>query len=361
MHLSEEISNPLDLAQGDATWFLALRSLDTHSELLPEIPITRLLLALVDIEDQTPLKLDILSQEPDRTQLIDFLQQAIGQQPGVLSERLRPKQIWVEETYLDEMLSPALAEFDISISLTLPDQALAEGLAGLQETFSLGMPVLSGLLSVPGANPSILRNLCSAAAHFYRHTPWRCLADAQPLSVTIAPPGKRYYIQIMGQAGLEYGLVIYQNWKDLEQFYQISDNPLSHIPASGWRSLTFESKQNLPLEDLIAIEKHACEIAAQEAYPFPVVYTLDDIQRPALEELKVFEVVMRALPEFVDKHLLLNEDNQGDYSAAIMQSRLELDRDTCSVTIEYPANPSPAPDSPYLTYLENQKQIESDT
>ncbi|MBN2549423.1 MAG: hypothetical protein JXB15_09715 [Anaerolineales bacterium] len=159
------------------------------------------------------------------------------------------------------------------------------------------------LLNTPGVTPEFAKALFEAAADYYRAAPWRKLADIQPLQASVIPSGQQIYIQLMGNAGLEYGLIFYDRLEDLENSYRITNNPLLQLPATGLHSLSFEQPTNLPAADRAAAKKYKWPVASSTAYPFPAVYLMDDLQRPDRAELIRIEALLRAIPHFVNGHL----------------------------------------------------------
>jgi hypothetical protein len=335
MPLAQPISDRSDLPHRQSVWFLTQRKLETKSELLLGSSEERQLLALLDVHDQKVIQLDILSSEVDDSQLLDFVLQALRPPSDVISEGSLPKQLWVEEPCLVKLLSPSLAEMQISVLHKIPPAVLTDLVDNLQDTLSLTPLEFPGLLSIPTITSQRILALCESAAQFYRNKPWQFFANDQTLCVHINPPGKSYYVQVMGQAGIEFGIVIFQSWHDLEQFYQVSEDPLSHIPVSGWFSLTFVNKDLLPDQDRITFERLGCEIVNPESYPLPLVYTPETIRRPTPDEIRLLEIIMPVIVEFVTSRL--NQDDQGVFLATTFHSSLKSFEEEYAVTISFPA------------------------
>jgi len=120
----------------------------------------------------------------------------------------------------------------------------------------------------------------------------------------------------MGNSGIEYGLLLYWNWEDLERSYLNTGDPRPTLPETGWVSFSYATADLLPPEDLEAVEKYAWPVATPEAYPLPMVMFEDGIERPDQATLKVFTLLLRALPEFVQR---LEPDFQGDYQPLTLE------------------------------------------
>src|SRR5207249_6240854 len=70
---------------------------------------------------------------------------------------------------------------------------------------------------------------------------------------------------------------------------------------AGW-AVTFSDEDELPEEDLDAIEQHRWRIAGRRA--FPSAYRTDPgmkMRPPTPDELQLLEACLRAVPEFVRK------------------------------------------------------------
>lgn len=159
------------------------------------------------------------------------------------------------------------------------------------------------LLEIPGVTPEFVRNFFEAAADYYRAAPWRKLADIQPVQAAFSSDGHQVFIQLMGNAGLQFGLIFYDRLEDLNASYQADGDPLLMIPATGLHTLSYERAGDLPAADLAAAKRFGWPVANSKAYPFPVIYLLNELQRPDRAELARYEALLRALPHFVNGHL----------------------------------------------------------
>jgi hypothetical protein len=161
------------------------------------------------------------------------------------------------------------------------------------------------------------------------------LADDQPLAVDFPSWDRQGFVQLMGKAGMEFGLVIFWNWDDVLRVYQVDKDPLAHLPRSGWRSLSFEDASTLPAADLEAQQHHGWQVASDQAYPFPVIYTADAMIRPPRQELLIYLVLLRAIPRFVEEKL--QTDQAGVYQPTEGEYVFQTPDGTLNLTISYPA------------------------
>jgi hypothetical protein len=96
---------------------------------------------------------------------------------------------------------------------------LEEHLRGDEE----GIPAM---LDVPGVTVELLRGVFEAAAEFYRAAPWVQLSNDQVIAVRHPNEREYRYVVVMGQAGMEYGLVTYMDWREVQDLSTNDDNSL---------------------------------------------------------------------------------------------------------------------------------------
>jgi tetratricopeptide (TPR) repeat protein len=312
--MAKKRPSPSALPQTTDRWYLSLRE--------AEIPVLQkslaakqpCLLLLVDLTHQLVLALQVYPKRPTIKVIENFIQDAILKpQISVRTEAYRPAEIQIEQPELIEDLSSAFQNLGIAVTAgsepELIDQ-ITEQFSMFMDDFMPGPP---GLLSVAGATPEMIAELFSAAAEYYRAAPWKFLTDEQPLAVEYDPPGKTCYISLMGGGGMEFGLVLYHHLDDLIWVYSRADSPEEAMPPSGFHSLSFERKEDVPSQDLKAIQEYGWKVANRRAYPMPLITTVEEVQRPPREELILYEALLKAIPIFVQR---LQPDGFDDYLPA---------------------------------------------
>jgi tetratricopeptide (TPR) repeat protein len=160
------------------------------------------------------------------------------------------------------------------------------------------------------------------------------------LAITVPPERKPRFVQVLGAGGIEYGLAMYRRWEDLERMYRPADSPLEILPPDGGNSFLFDEITQLPFDDVEALEKFGWEVAGDEAYPAPMVFTRrGDARRPARADLLWYEAALQAIHRFVGDHL--QSDGQGDFLPVKAKISVLTHRGEVAVAVEYPGGTLP--------------------
>jgi hypothetical protein len=301
------------------------------------------MLMLTDMENELVLAAELF-QGPLRTEELRrvLFQAMLPEKPDPRYQPHRPLRIQCDNPRIIPDLRPFLDEIAVQIEFTPPAEDIDLLFAEIETLYQTQMSDIPGLLDIPGVTPRLVEDLFSAAATFYRKAPWERLADDQPLAVNFPNLEKHGYIQLMGNAGLEFGLVLFWNWDDLIRVYQFSEDPLDHLPVSGWRSLSFENLEALPSRDQHALKKYAWNVAGNHAYPYPTVFTPETIERPDRDELLAYTALMRTIPLFLDEVLVMSEE--GDFLPAKREWTIGTSDGLVKLEISYPAGDLNQPD-----------------
>eukprot|EP01006_Ploeotia_vitrea_P032475 TRINITY_DN64665_c0_g1_i1.p1 TRINITY_DN64665_c0_g1~~TRINITY_DN64665_c0_g1_i1.p1 ORF type:complete len:1177 (-),score=115.09 TRINITY_DN64665_c0_g1_i1:266-3796(-) len=145
-----------------------------------------------------------------------------------------------------------------------------------------------GLMSVPGGTGYFFKYLLSAAAHFYRSKAY--LYYTKALGIRIEPSKETKVALITRNTSGQYGVAM----STISNCKQTSD--------CGTQCFLFSDASNIPFDDADLIERNGWDIAEQDRWPLPLVYSADhnaDMQRPSLEDLKWYEIAFRAISLFV--------------------------------------------------------------
>jgi tetratricopeptide (TPR) repeat protein len=286
------------------------------------------------------LGFDILPDQPEKEEIVRFLHTIIQNPPKESYQKPhRPKRILFESLEMALDFRTDLGAIGIEADFQSPPPHIAQLIAEIEDMLEGNDPTPPGLLSIEGVTAEMVGDLFSAAADYFLAAPWTALSDTQPLKVRFEQIENPAYIQLMGKAGLEYGLIMYWDWDDLIHTYITADDPLEQVPPGGWRSLTFENADLLPWEDLNAIEEYGWNIASENAHPLIITYTRTSVKRPTREELILYEALLRAIPEFVISHM--RPDYQGDFFETEATFNVQSHKGTMEVTFNYPAGELP--------------------
>lgn len=324
-----------DLPQHSETWHVAVRSLRIWITPPGEDPSRPFVVLIVSLEAGTVQKVELVPAPPTPEQIGGMLFQAMKEPPtGTRQIAHRPSHIEMEDAELAAALASELVKIGIGVKHHPRPEAIDEIVHDL-ELHLRGKPELPALLSVKGVTPDLVGGFFAAAAEFYRAAPWVHLTDQQTLAVQISGERRARFAQVMGAGGVEYGLVMYRRWKDVELMFSPVDHPVEMFPPEGGHSLFFDVVTLVPFDDLEAIERYAWEVADHQAYPIPIVYKRkSEVERPSRADLKWYEAALRAIPIFARDHL--RPDGQGDYLHVEATLLVPTYAGETSVHIRYP-------------------------
>ena len=288
-----------NLVQTKNSWYVfyaQIKSWITDEDGNPYQPF---LFGIVDQFSQTLVTAELLESEPTKAEIVEVLFNSMENPQNTKILPQRPNTIKFENKNLMEEISPDLSEIGVNTRFVPNPDLSRRILRGYEEFLESKTPQIEGLSKSFNQKPWRLAGFYRAAAEFYRAQPWVYLSDNDILQVKISSKDP-YYLLIMGQAGMEYGVILFLKREDLESFYRSTASQNYKIPKSGWHALNFEEKQFLPVEDIEEIELHGFDIAAKNAYPMPMVYFGDGVsERPSQEIIIVYQMALQAVEQFV--------------------------------------------------------------
>ncbi len=249
----------------------------------------------------------------------------------------RPKVVHTDDEELAAVLRPDLEKLGIPCRVQAVEwvddafEDLSEFIAG--ETEEAQMP---GLLDTPGVTPELVGELFEAAAAFYRMAPWRWLYNEDIIVIRYPlPDGPWRYVSVMGNAGMEFGLAVFERLEDYTRLATLT--PGTAVGQMTYRSLTFDDATVLPSADLDAIERYGWEVADERAYPLPFILTPEEqVLRPGPEELEWYIVTLRAIMAFMKEYWPEEEDMEPEPTAVIFDVPLRGSK--VQVELRYPSD-----------------------
>ncbi len=290
---------------------------------------------------------DIVKAPPTASQVRDVLFKTMQHPPRELGKACRPRALALGDHAMVEPLHELLAQAGLEADV-LPAEFSDEFydiVRDLEEHLRGGVEDQPAMLDVSGVTPELLRGVYAAAAEFYRAAPWVQLSNYQVLAVRHPREGAYRYALVMGQGGVEYGVMRFAEWSQVERQFTQGDNPMSALPAGGLHSLFYDTADRVPFADLDAIEQYDLEIAAPDAYPIAVVVEgRDQVRRPTREEWEWYEAALRAIPIVVREYLHPNA--RGDYEPMEMKVAVDTHAGTMEVGVKYPAGEIALGDQP---------------
>ena len=299
-----------ELPQSGDNWYFAVRKLRAWIDDKDQGVYRPFVILTINLRDGRILDY-YLVKEITKENVQETLVSAMMAAKGTFdSNPQRPAQVHFNDREILDALLPLLQDIGVR-GRYLPGNEIVNEIARmLEEELRNGLPELPGLLSMRKVSPKNAGDFYEAAAGFYQSAPWVFLEDRDIISIQVPPQQKPYYVSVMGQAGVEYGLALYKTWEDVELMFSAYDSIDEIIPADGSHTLLFGEISGVPFDDIDAIERYGWEVAGPQAYPIPWVFTLDkDIKRPGRDELLWYQAALQAVPIFVSNHLKFDEEN----------------------------------------------------
>jgi hypothetical protein len=241
----------------------------------------------------------VFTEEPARGHLWDTLVQAM-QHPRE-GEPHRPTELQVRASEPWEPLRPHLDEVGVKLVAVEKLDELDELFALLSERV-IGKP-RPGLLEMPNVKPEQVAAFYVAAAHFFRHAPWRKLGYETAIRVECDRfTGGPWYAVVMGQSGLAQGLAVYEDRKMLQKMWQGGASTDENTWHSVGLSVIFGEEVDLPLADAEAARRYGWTVARDDAHPWVVHKDRGkSFRRPLAWELELLTACLRTVPQLVER------------------------------------------------------------
>ena len=331
-----------ELPQSHETWQVVIAQLRTWISSEDRPPFRPYGLFVFVVDTGFLLTVEVIESQPTLDQVRNALFKAMAKPRPDAGRPRRPYAIGISDPDLAEGLTHLLsrAKIEMVIIETVEPEGFQEVLKEFESFMHHGKPELPGLLSVKGVTPELVAGFFAAAAEFYRAASWVRLTNDQVIAVRHpAEPNYRYAV-VMGNAGVEYGLAMYLTWEDIQQMFSPLDSPMESMPKTGAHSMFYERIEQLPFDDLGALEAHGWEVAGDEAYPIPVVIERGEgARRPDLIDLLWYEAALRAIP--ITLRDQLRPDGQGDYQPIETLIEVTTHAGPIQVGVKYPAGEMP--------------------
>lgn len=332
---SPSTKTPANLPQRPGTWHLTVRKLSILVEMDDGLLVRPYLTLLADLEREQILDFEFSPEMQEADDVQRILWRAMLKPSHELRQPPhRPQNIFCDQEALIQDLTAPLSDIGINISYFDRNELLDELINVLEEEFSEEIVDRPGLLNVDENSPELVGDLFVAAAEAYRLEPWVYLSAEQPVRFALAALGKTGFVQLMGNSAIEYGLLVYWSWEDLERSYLNTGDPRPTLPENGLFALSYVTPDLMAPDDLEAIKAYGWPIADTEAYPALMILFEDHVEAPDSTMTQVFTCLLHALPQFVEK---LEPDLQGDYLPLKLQSMIVTRSTELQINLEYPA------------------------
>jgi tetratricopeptide (TPR) repeat protein len=304
---------------------------------------------------------NIVPEAPSATQAADVLFQAMQHPPRELGKACRPRRIALADVALLEPLQTLLQDKGLEtevVAAGFPDE-FYEIIRQLESHLRGNEPEIPAMLDAPNVTVKLLKGVFEAAAEFHRAAPWIRLSNEQVIAIRHPNEHNYHYALVMGQGGVEYGLVRYADWSEVQSHSMHDDDPLLGWQDRTWNSLTYDTADHLPFADLDAIEEHNFEIASEDAYPVGVVIEgKGQVRRPTRVEWEWYEAALRVIPVVVREHL--HSTSHSDYEPIETDISVITQKGLIKVGVKYPAGELPPEDQPAERLNWGETDAESD-
>ena len=275
------------------------------------------LMLVIDVASLMILRLEIMAGIPHMYEILDLLantfldtghaqagSHAVGFKPenvivesaamaGSLKEHLTPLGIGVVHSKRPRQISGLLRDFMASASDRFEDDY--DGL------------VKSTALSVKQA-----KGFYGAANAFFSRSPWSLIADSSILWIALPSLKKTFYVSVMGQGEVRYGLSLYTKPEQVQYFLGDGDVENWKYPRSGLHMLLFSAPPDYSTYDLDYVCDHQISIPSMHHMPCPLLFHTKTIAYPDQGMILWYEGVLKALPDFIEAHFPLEGTEKTD-------------------------------------------------
>lgn len=337
MSAAKKNINPSELPQSTDSWYFLCRKIRAWVNSNSGEPFRPYVLLTFNLQTGMIRATQMLEQLPTSEEIHEML---FGTMAIPMEKRTsipqRPKRVIFEDQQTFKNLKSALLEIGVDARYKPEKQFFDELIADLESSFEQNEVILAGLLTQPHVTRKMVEALFKAAAQFYRSEPWVILSNNDLLSIKLPTQNAPYYICVMGQGGVEYGLVVFKKWQDVEEFYASNDPDEPVIPNTGHAVLNFEEIYYVPFDDLDNIENFGWEVAGEKAYPVPIVIFPDfSVERPPKDDILFYEAALQAIAVFIQEHVEFQED--GKLADIKLNIPITTFTGAMEVSLEYPA------------------------
>lgn len=244
---------------------------------------------------------EMLETQPSTTQVRDVLLKAMSYPAAGAGTPRRPTVVVTDDEDLADALAPEMTPLGIRCT-TAATPELDDMLAELEYLLAGGHEPIPGLLDDPRVTPEQVGEFFEAAADLYREAPWEWMLDEDLVALRYpVPDGEWRFVSVMGNAGLEFGLAVFDDLFDYDLL--ASTPPEDAIGMMNYRSISYDDMTTMPFADLDALERYGWELAGEDAYPIPFQVSEDEgVSRPGPEEIDWYTIALRAITAFFQEY-----------------------------------------------------------
>jgi hypothetical protein len=260
------------------------------------------LLAILETGGETIVAIDMSPDEPSADWLVKGVRKAL--RSPMVGEPHRPGKIHVASRQQRELLAPYLKKLGIKCAARANLRRVHRVINDAGEFLGGSLSQRGALVNAKDVTLPQMGSLFEAAAQYWRARPWR-LADPCIISVSSNRfSGGPWYAVVMGQAGVEPGLALYDDFDLVRSMMTGEMSEIEAIARTKAIAMTYGDTSDLAPEDVVAAKENGWEVAGPKAYP--CILKLRDglpLDAPASWELELLEGCLRALPEFLKQKI----------------------------------------------------------
>lgn len=212
-----------------------------------------------------------------------------------------PRELRVRDAELANLLSRRFSSLELTVQQSdeLPGLALAAESLLQNMGLSREMHRISTALTwTSWGHPSTwIERIFRAAAVLYRCAPWEVFEDAEVIAIT-TPNGKIWLAVLMGGAGIEFGIALYEREADLRCLFDSAPEEAVAKTRGRALSLLFDAEKELPKPMRQEIRRAGWEVAGARAYPH-LMTTNTLAGGLSAAEAEVLASVLEAIPRYL--------------------------------------------------------------
>src|SRR5687767_14657939 len=200
---------PENLPQEAETWVVAVHQMRVWITPEDDTPYRPFIVLIYNPEPDLLQQMEVMGDKPAAEELLRVMTKAMQQPPkGTGQKPHRPRRVVGEEADLARALQPLVAGWEMTVAYEPRPLEMEEILQDLELHMRGGRPEIPALLAAEGVTPELGGGVFAAAAEFYRAAPWVYLSNQDTLAIRVEPETEARFAQVMGGAGIEYGLAV---------------------------------------------------------------------------------------------------------------------------------------------------------
>lgn len=275
------------------------------------------LLLVIDIASLFILRLEVRSEAPRPHDLLDFLANTFTGTGDTKTDQrtagFKPRTVIVESTAIAASLKERLTSLGIGVAQSKRSKQIAilvkEFMDSARDSFD---DDFTGLVKSTELSVKQAKGFYDAANAYFARSPWSLIADSAILWITVPALKKNFYISVMGQREVQYGLSLFTKPEQVRYFLGKSDVENWKYPRSGLHMLLYCEPPDYSTYDLDYICDHQITIPSMVHLPCPLLFHTKTITYPDRSIILWYEAVLKALPGFIEAHFPVQGTEEPD-------------------------------------------------